>query len=60
MLQAARAGRDAAIAMRGQVGRSNWVGERTQGKTDPGTVLFVSALEAVLHADPSPSGSTQS
>ena len=53
MLAAARAGRDAAIALRGQVGRANWVGERTEGKLDPGTVLFVSALEAVLQADAS-------
>ncbi|GHF53810.1 dihydroxyacetone kinase [Deinococcus metalli] len=60
MLNAARAGRDAAVALRGQVGRSNWVGERTEGKTDPGTVLFVSALEAVLNAQPSESGRAQS
>lgn len=53
MLAAARAGRDAAISLRGQVGRANWVGERTEGKLDPGTVLFVSALEAVLQADAS-------
>ena len=53
MLAAARTGRDAAIALRGQVGRANWVGERTEGKLDPGTVLFVSALEAVLQADAS-------
>lgn len=58
MLDAARAGRDAAIALRGQVGRSNWVGERTEGKPDPGTVLFVAALEAVLQADFSEAGST--
>ncbi|WP_309573501.1 DAK2 domain-containing protein [Deinococcus sp.] len=57
-LDAARAGRDAAIALRGQVGRSNWVGERTEGRADPGTVLFVSALEAVMQATPSETGST--
>ena len=60
MLAAARAGRDAAIPLRAQVGRSNWVGERTQGHADPGTVLFVSALEAVLGADSSEAGSTLS
>ena len=60
MLDAARAGRDAAIPLRAQVGRSNWVGERTQGKVDPGTVLFVSALEAVLGTDASEAGSTLS
>ena len=58
MLDAARAGRDAAIPLRAQVGRSNWVGARTEGHADPGTVLFVSALEAVLKADPSEPGST--
>ena len=58
MLDAARAGRDAAIPLRAQVGRSNWVGERTEGRADPGTVLFVSALEAVLGADSSEAGST--
>lgn len=60
MLDAARAGRDAAIPLRAQVGRSNWVGERTEGHADPGTVLFVSALEAVLEADFSEIGSTLS
>jgi phosphoenolpyruvate---glycerone phosphotransferase subunit DhaL len=60
MLAAARAGRDAAIPLRAQVGRSNWVGERTVGHADPGTVLFVSALEAVLSAEPSEIGSTLS
>lgn len=58
MLDAARAGRDAAIALRSQVGRANWVGERTEGKPDPGTVLFVAALEAALQADVSEAGST--
>ncbi len=51
MLEAARRGRDAAIPLRSQVGRANWVGERTEGQADPGTVLFVGALEAVLEAE---------
>ena len=48
------------MPLRAQVGRSNWVGERTEGKADPGTVLFVSALEAVLEAESSEAGSTLS
>jgi phosphoenolpyruvate---glycerone phosphotransferase subunit DhaL len=56
-LEAARKGRDAAIPLRSVVGRANWVGERTEGKPDPGTVLFVGALEAILNAEPSEPGS---
>lgn len=58
MLQAARAGRDRAISLRSQVGRANWVGERTEHQPDPGTVLFVGALEAVLGAETTEAGST--
>ena len=47
-LEAARQGRDDAIPLRSMIGRANWVGERTEGLVDPGTVLFVSALEAVV------------
>ncbi|MER3554488.1 MAG: dihydroxyacetone kinase subunit L [Meiothermus sp.] len=57
-LEAARKGRDAAIPLRSTMGRANWVGERTQGQPDPGTVLFVGALEAVLGAEASEPGST--
>lgn len=60
LLEAARRGRDAAIPLRSQVGRANWVGERTEGQADPGTVLFVGALEAVLEVDSSEVGSTLS
>lgn len=59
-LEAARRGRDAVIPLRAVVGRANWVGERTEGKVDPGTVLFVGALEAILNVEPSEPGSTQS
>lgn len=59
-LIAAREGRDAAIQLRSKVGRANWVGERTVWHPDPGTVLFVSALEAVLGADLTEPGSTSS
>jgi phosphoenolpyruvate---glycerone phosphotransferase subunit DhaL len=57
-LEAARKGRDVAMPLRSTVGRANWVGERTEGKPDPGTVLFVGALEAILNAEPSEVGST--
>ncbi len=48
-LQAAKAGRDSAVALRGMKGRANWVGERTEGQVDPGTELFVAALEAIVN-----------
>ncbi|MCS7087472.1 MAG: DAK2 domain-containing protein [Thermoflexales bacterium] len=47
MLAAARKGRDDAIPLRSNVGRASWVGERTEGKLDPGTVLCVALLEAL-------------
>jgi dihydroxyacetone kinase len=55
MLEAARAGRDAAISLRSKIGRASWVGERTEGQPDPGTVLLVQILEAVVgtaHTEP--------
>lgn len=48
MLAAARQGRDAAVALRSNIGRASWVGERTVGKLDPGTVLCVELLEALV------------
>ena len=58
MLEAAQAGRDAAIGMRSKIGRGSWVGERSLGEPDAGTVLVVQVLETVLRADPSEPGST--
>lgn len=58
MLQAARAGRDAAIPLRSKIGRASWVGERTEGQPDPGTVLLVQALEALLGTAYSEPGSS--
>jgi len=58
MLEAARKGRDEAVGLRSQVGRAGWVGERTVGQADPGTVLFLGALEAVLDVNSSMVGST--
>ncbi len=57
MLTAARKGRDAAIPLRSMIGRANWVGG-TEGKVDPGTVLLVSVLEAILQVPPSAPGSS--
>ncbi len=47
MLEAARQGRDAAIPLKSMIGRANWVGG-TEGKVDPGTVLVVTVLEALM------------
>ena len=58
MLAAARAGRDAVIPLQSKVGRAAWVGERTVGLPDPGTVLFVQMVEAVLGVEYSEIGST--
>lgn len=52
MLAAARKGRDDAIPLRSNVGRASWVGERTEGKLDPGTVLCVALLEALTEEQP--------
>jgi phosphoenolpyruvate---glycerone phosphotransferase subunit DhaL len=51
MLTAARQGRDAATPLRSMIGRANWVGG-TEGKLDPGTVLVVSVLEALMGVAP--------
>jgi dihydroxyacetone kinase len=50
MIEASRAGRDAAIPLRSNIGRASWVGERTINKLDPGTSLCVALLEAILPA----------
>jgi phosphoenolpyruvate---glycerone phosphotransferase subunit DhaL len=47
MLEAARFGRDAATPLKSMIGRANWVGG-TEGKLDPGTVLVVTVLEALM------------
>ncbi len=58
MLEAAREGRDAAIGMRSKIGRGSWVGERSVGQPDAGTVLVVHVLEVVLGVERSEPGST--
>lgn len=57
-VEAARRGRDAAIALRSQIGRAAWVGERTANQPDPGTVLVVHLLETVAGLDHTAPGST--
>ena len=57
-LLAAQKGRDSVIEVRSMIGRANWVGDKTKGKVDPGTVLFVGMLESILNQPPSQPGST--
>ena len=49
-LEAANAGRDSVTALRSKVGRASWVGERTEGKIDPGCAAFVVMLSAIVEA----------
>jgi dihydroxyacetone kinase-like protein len=58
MLDAARKGRDSVIASRSKIGRAAWVGERTENQPDPGAVLLVAIIEAVLEVEISQPGST--
>ena len=46
-LAAAKAGRDAVTPRRSQIGRASWVGERTEGRIDPGCEAFVVILAAL-------------
>ncbi len=52
MVAAARDGRDRVTPMRNRVGRASWLGERTEGKVDPGCEFAAVALTAL------PSGKT--
>lgn len=47
-LSAAQAGRDSVTPLRSKIGRASWVGERTEGKVDPGCAMFCMVLEAVV------------
>lgn len=47
-LQAARVGRDQVTPLRSKIGRASWVGERTEGKVDPGCEALVVILNAVV------------
>jgi dihydroxyacetone kinase len=50
MLAAAREGRDRVTPLRNKVGRASWLGERTEGKVDPGCAFAVVALTAIVGA----------
>ena len=47
-LAAAQAGRDRVTPLRSKIGRAGWVGERTEGKVDPGCEAFVIMLASLL------------
>ncbi|MFZ4847954.1 MAG: dihydroxyacetone kinase subunit L [Caldilinea sp.] len=47
-LAAAQAGRDSVTPLRSKIGRASWVGERTEGKVDPGCEALVVMLRALL------------
>jgi len=47
MVAAARDGRDRVTPMRNRVGRASWLGERTEGKVDPGCEFAVVVLTAL-------------
>lgn len=46
--EAARAGLESVTPLRSRVGRAGWVGERTEGKQDPGCTLACIVLESVI------------
>lgn len=50
-IQAAEAGRDSVTPLRSKIGRASWVGERTEGKVDPGCAMFVLVLKAIAGED---------
>ncbi|MEJ5197683.1 MAG: DAK2 domain-containing protein [Anaerolineae bacterium] len=47
-LAAAEAGRDAVTPLRSKMGRASWVGERTEGRVDPGCAALVVILAALV------------
>ncbi|MFM7173364.1 MAG: dihydroxyacetone kinase subunit L [Caldilinea sp.] len=47
-LAAAQVGRDSVTPLRSKIGRASWVGERTEGKVDPGCEALVVMLRALL------------
>ena len=46
-IKAAAAGRDSVTPLRSKIGRASWVGERTEGKVDPGCAMLVLVLQAI-------------
>ena len=47
MVASARDGRDRVTPLRNRIGRAGWLGERTEGKVDPGCAFAVIVLEAL-------------
>lgn len=47
MLEAAQQGLDAVTPLRSKIGRAGWVGERTEGKVDPGAAAGLLILQAI-------------
>ena len=47
-LSAARSGRDSVTPLRSKIGRASWIGERTEGKLDPGCAMFCLVLDAIV------------
>jgi len=45
---AAETGRDRVTPLRSKIGRASWVGERTEGKLDPGCAALVVVLKALV------------
>lgn len=52
-LGAARSGLESVTPLRSRVGRAGWVGERTEGRVDPGCAIFVIIFEALLDKEQS-------
>ena len=46
---AAEDGRDSMTPLRSKIGRASWLGERSEGKIDPGCEALVIALKAVVN-----------
>jgi hypothetical protein len=47
MVEAGRAGLESVTPLRNRIGRAGWVGERTEGRVDPGCAAMVAILEAL-------------
>ncbi|MGQ9840404.1 MAG: DAK2 domain-containing protein [Anaerolineae bacterium] len=45
---AAEQGCDSVTPLRSKMGRASWIGERTEGKVDPGCAMFVLVLKAIV------------
>ena len=52
MLAAAQQGLEAATPLQSRIGRAGWVGERTQGKIDPGCAFIVTVLRSITGEEP--------